>query len=558
MKRLFSVSRWMHKYIGLLLLPVLAWMSLSGILLNHPSLIDSYSVGGFLLPPQYKAENWNRSSLLDIEFINNDRKIICGKQGIWEISGTQVNSMMAGEFPTEPLLLKTYDIELIEADPDIMLAATDGGLFVCNLKDKNWQKLDFPYDEHLSHGKTQGLKKIHSIHEHLLIMTNSNVLQASIPVSQIRSFANNIDQLQQSITFSEISLMRDTKDSRISLVRLFFALHDGSMWGLPGRLLYDFSGIVLFFLSLSAFYLWYYPRKMIKRAKVQKDMPEKLTKARVNSGKRKGRLFRFLLKYHLKLGIWLALILLLVAGTGLFMRPPLLVVLTKGSIAEKFWPGHKTENPWDGKLKDLFYDSQNQRLLISADGFWQAPWSIELASAESSFYIQNELKPELLELDVPVFVMGTTVFSKDKNDELLVGSFNGLYAVTTGEPIRDYISGTPPVDVSNVKPGEYMVTGFFTDPKGQNWITTHEQGLVCLEDHSASGLLPAMPDSLSKNGKIPLWNWLFELHNGRIFKDLLSGFYILLVPFSAMLFLLISVTGIYDWIWKFLRRRLKT
>jgi len=36
MKRFFHISRWLHKYVGLLLILFLMWMSISGVLMNHP------------------------------------------------------------------------------------------------------------------------------------------------------------------------------------------------------------------------------------------------------------------------------------------------------------------------------------------------------------------------------------------------------------------------------------------------------------------------------------------------------------------------------------------
>jgi len=47
---------------------------------------------------------------------------------------------------------------------------------------------------------------------------------------------------------------------------------------------------------------------------------------------------------------------------------------------------------------------------------------------------------------------------------------------------------------------------------------------------------------------MPLWNWLFEIHNGRFFKDLIGEWYILIVPLGSLLFVLITLSGVYDWI----------
>ncbi len=54
---------------------------------------------------------------------------------------------------------------------------------------------------------------------------------------------------------------------------------------------------------------------------------------------------------------------------------------------------------------------------------------------------------------------------------------------------------------------------------------------------------------------MPLWNYLFEVHNGRFFREWLGGGYILIVPLGALLLVLITLTGVYDWLRNQLARR---
>ena len=46
---------------------------------------------------------------------------------------------------------------------------------------------------------------------------------------------------------------------------------------------------------------------------------------------------------------------------------------------------------------------------------------------------------------------------------------------------------------------------------------------------------------------MPFWNFLFELHNGRIFKGMLGSFYILIIPLGGIIGLLILLSGIFDY-----------
>ena len=63
--------------------------------------------------------------------------------------------------------------------------------------------------------------------------------------------------------------MQEGIDKEVTLVDLFFHLHDGRVWGLPGRLLFDVVGLIIFILSISAFNTWYFP-KMLKRKREKK------------------------------------------------------------------------------------------------------------------------------------------------------------------------------------------------------------------------------------------------------------------------------------------------
>ena len=99
-----KISRWLHKYLGLVLLLFLAWMSLSGILLNHPNLIQNVSVHRIFVPKQYQPNNWNRSSLKGIEYMG-DSLLLYGRQGVYlsHDKGQSFTTFMKGEFPTSSL-----------------------------------------------------------------------------------------------------------------------------------------------------------------------------------------------------------------------------------------------------------------------------------------------------------------------------------------------------------------------------------------------------------------------------------------------------------------------
>ncbi len=105
-----------------------------------------------------------------------------------------------------------------------------------------------------------------------------------------------------------------------------------------------------------------------------------------------------------------------------------------------------------------------------------------------------------------------------------------------------------------MRPGPHLVTGFLRLPGGSAVISTHHQGLLALDGSPARELLP-MPALDTANTAMPLWNYLFELHNGRIFRDVIGGWYALIVPLGGFCLVLLTVTGVWDWILPRWRRR---
>jgi len=514
-QNLFQKSKWLHKYVGLVLILFMIWMSISGILMNHPGLISAISVPSWLLPPQYHTHNWNRSSLINLLYRKQHPNIAyaAGKLGVWktEDGGKTFHSMMHG-FPTSGYYKKTRNILLLEKQ-NLLFAATDGGLYKCQLDTEEWQQI-------LLGTEREKVLKILKVKSNLMAFTPSHVYTSPLQPDQIH--------------FRAAPLTRKEQRMKVSLVKLFFDLHNGKVWGLAGKLLFDATGLIIFFLSISAFYTWYFPWQRHRK---------KSSKLLTNPHSRK--LFKWMFKYHLKIGIWVSAILFVIGGTGLFMRPPLLVALAGKEISAKFYPGTLENNQWVEKIQNALYDAVEDQILIQCtDGFWTGP-----ANFKKPFFRKT--------LSAPVFVMGTTVFEPYGTGGFLVGSFNGIFHQerTTGKAI-DILTNKEATGISSTRPGKFMVTGYFKTPQGEEFITTHEQGLLPV-GHATRGQRFQMPNAIKANSSLPLWNYLFEIHNGRFFKDLTGPFYILILPLGSLLFVFIILTGIYDWLYqKLLRQRI--
>ncbi len=518
---LFKGSKWIHKYIGLLLVLFLAWMSISGILLNHPHWISDIAVPNILVPNHYDTRDWNRSSLINLIYTGeeNNRVFIGGKKGVWKSEdGGKTFTAMQNGFPKSPYYRKTNHIFHLDkkGKPSQLWAATDGGLYYCDLDDETWHEAPLG----LQPEKTQ---KIIQTENQLLVFTESSL------------YRGNLDR--QHLKFVKVELPRREHERRVSLIKLFFDLHDGHVFGLPGKLTWDMIGLILFFLSISAFYAWFYPKH--KRR-------QRLKNGAVSRGKFQARLFRLIVRYHIKLGIWVAAILLIIGATGLFMRPPLIVAIAKGDMPAQYYPGILPDNPWEEKIHNALYDAKRDVIVIAAsDGLWQGPADISRPFEKKTMH-------------VPLFVMGPQVFEYEaETDRYLVGSFSGMFAYDPkNDRAFDLINRKAANLTSNVRPAEHMVTGYFETPRGESFITNHEKGLMGLNGAGKDGRF-RMPEAVNRVHALSLWNFMFELHNGRLFKDIVGSFYILIAPLGSMLFLLILLSGIWDWFYLKVRNKQK-
>jgi len=223
------------------------------------------------------------------------------------------------------------------------------------------------------------------------------------------------------------------------------------------------------------------------------------------------------------------------------MRPPFLAVIARGDIDASLYPGRFPENSWDKKIHSALHLKEAGQVMIEAtDGMWVG---------------DESMKGEFKKTRIPilVFVMGATVMEEYHEGGFIVGSFNGLYHITGRGPARDLVNEKTVRFVSPVRPAEKMISGYFRTPAGEEFITAFEQGVMPLKGAEKRGRF-GQPRELTDDNRLPLWNYMFELHNGRIFKGLMGNGYILIIPLGSFLFVLIILTGIYDWIYTRFRK----
>ena len=173
-KTLYRKSRWLHKILGLILIPFLIWMSISGIILNHPELVDQINVPAWMIPEHYKIKNWNRSSIIGAVQSVDNTTYLFGKKGVWRVSASNSIDFLGRGFPQSAFYQKTNHMVLLNRDKDsLLLAATDGGLYFSAINNGQWRRIDLP-------GKPEKLKKILMIQNDLLIIGESNFYCSSL------------------------------------------------------------------------------------------------------------------------------------------------------------------------------------------------------------------------------------------------------------------------------------------------------------------------------------------------------------------------------------------
>lgn len=527
MNRLLRIARTVHKYIGLLLVLYLAWMAASGIGLNHPEWSLGWEMPGWLTPEQYRHADWNRGTLKTALEFEDGSRLLGGSRGLFHQPAGSENCVpwMGGDFPQQLRLQGVND--LLRADGRVWVA-TDNGLLVADAGRgaapalADWQREDLP-------AAAESVKALFLEGDQLLALGATHL------------FAHTLADGNWSI----LELPRSAVHETVSLIHWVFHLHDGRVWGFGGRLLIDLAALALIFLCFGALWTWSFP-KAARRFKKRFSMA------------RSRRTYRWLLKYHLKIGIWFLPPLILLGATGFFMRPPTLLLIADREVPRWAYPGPLPDNPWEGAIRDGLIDHATDRLWLAADGLWSAPLLRDTngrVSAVGAFAADS--------LAAPIFVMGTTAFQEASPGRFLVGSYSGIFLTSPGDSVAwDLGTGAVAEEISSMRPAETMAAGVVC--LGDTWIMSdHKQapirlnfpeGTATFDDMPAAVMLPAPPAQLGQAG-LSFWNWCFELHNGRIFKDWIGPFHLLVTPLGALLFLLLSLTGLVDWLRRRARRR---
>ena len=319
-----------------------------------------------------------------------------------------------------------------------------------------------------------------------------------------------LEDTGQSYAAVPIPLKLKTRSlERMSMIKFMLRIHDGSILGIPGKLFVDVMGGILIFSALSAVGLWYIPGRRKKGGKRRHDI----------------RIYRFLNRYYLKLGIYSLIFILVITLTGMMIRRPFRGIIA-GQTVPAAWMTAEGAGGQSALIRQaVFLPRENALLLGTRSGFFKGPLDFSIPFVKAP-------------MAVPVSGMGTSVLELLSGNRLLVGSFAGLFLVDT-------VRGMVTAALHSPRTMKSHAVGAVVD-KGelQFWVDYH-RGIAAV---GQGDFLLRMPERLEKSTGMSLWQFMRALHTGNLFRTWLGPFTWLIVPAGGLLLTVSLLTGGYDYL----------
>lgn len=489
-----------HKWLGLIVSILVLNFAISGIILEHRDLFSRIDIPRSWLPNDYHYSNWNNSAIKGIIPINSQENLIFGNIGIWKESRGKFSDFNGG---LESGADNRNISSVIKTSKGNLYAGSLFSFFHFDETSKQWEKIKLPTEE-------QRVVKIIEKDGYLLIMTRSHLLK-------MIDGGNNSDikvlDLKPPVGYKK----------EISMFQTFWQIHNGEIFGIAGRLFVDFLGLVFIFLTITGLIKWYFPKtfKKISADKIKLVLVKKIN--------------LYSLHWHNKFGVWTLLFLVISTITGIFLRPPLLILIAESNVPQIKGTNLSQNNCWYDKLRNITYNKINKNYIIATD--------------ENLYYVDENFAycPEKFNIQPPVSIMGVNVLESREDGGILVGSFNGLFLwYPQINKIYDYVTKEIyiPVQVSGPPVGAFKTSGYAKLQNGYEYYFDYDLGAVPLNSEK---FYYSMSKEIKEKSNISLWNTALEFHTARIFKALISDFYILIVPLSGILIFLTLISGLIVW-----------
>lgn len=498
MNKIVNIYKKLHRWPGLIISFLLLYYGITGIFMNHRETFSGIDISRKILPSNYDYKNWNNAALKGNLNLNRDSILVFGNIGIWmtDSSFSRFTSFNNG-LPVGSDNRKIFDVH--QDKNGELYAATLFGLFSYDRHTNEWTRFEMTGSERFV--------GIESIGDTLYAINRSYLFKG-------KAAGINTQFIRTELPAPEGYL------NKITLFSFIWQIHSGEIFGLPGKLFVDFLGLVTIFLSITGIIYFFFP-SWLKRRKKSGKSTEKVVK--VN---------RWSLWWHNKVGVWTFVLLIILFFTGMFLRPPLLIAIATSEVTPLKYSHLDQPNPWYDKLRDILYDPERGILLLS--------------TSEGMYFTEvNNLQPVRFSNQPPVSVMGINTLQRHEKGAFLVGSFSGLFLWHPDYPeVYNYATGKLHVAVSGPPVGDYKVTGTITTKENDLYMVDYSSGIIPFGEAKA---FPAMPSNVITESKMSLWNVCLEIHTGRFFQNILGNFYILIVPLTSLVSIMVVLSGYLLW-----------
>lgn len=209
------------------------------------------------------------------------------------------------------------------------------------------------------------------------------------------------------------------------------------------------------------------------------------------------KLYKKAVSWHKYIGIFMSIILIWMSFSGILLNHPDLIA--KYSVSSSYFTTDYIPHNWNrGGIRDVVYHKNN--IYIGGKfGVWK---SVDHGKSFQSI-MENGFT--------------TKPYHQKVNDLYLDATKNIIYAATFG--------------------GLYQ------------YISAFGQGLLSLTSPNGNTFY-SFPKEIELDYQLPLWNYMFELHNGRLFQFLFDKYSILIIPVLGLLFMILLITGLYEYLYR--------
>ena len=448
-----------HKWLGLGMAFFMLMFCLSGVLLNHRSLISHVDVSRKYLPSRYEFKNWNGGLLRGTLPIDSLQLLLYGNGGIWLTNSKASYFKDFNEgLPSGADFRQIRNVVKIAAkqsspndsvgprEPDNIIFALSPFALYRYGSHGAWHEVRMPLAE------DEKLTDV-ACHGDTLVVLSREFVYTSLPPYT---------------SFSRLQLQAPSGyDAHVSLFRTIWLLHSGELFGTPGKLFVDCIALALVMLCLTGLVFWLRPKHKL--------------------------LLKHSLLFHDRLGRYTIVLTLLIALTGWCLRPPVMIALVMGKTPAMPGTTLHSPNPWHDKLRMLSYDEAcHDWLLSTSEGFYSM-------SLDGGVVRKISSAP-------PVSVMGLNVLQKDKEGKWLCGSFSGLFVWDRRHATSiDYFTHKPAPKTSGPPFGKKAIAGMSQD----------FQVPVVAEYYEGTSFAPQ--PAMMNHLPMSLWNVALEVHSGRLF-----------------------------------------